>query len=107
MTFRIPATVTLAVALAAGLAPAQLPDTRTPREQESTRLPNGRLQSDEIVKADFEQNMKDIKQMQKLLEEVRAEMEKNDRYVLSMANLKKLEEIEKLSRQVRGRMRRW
>lgn len=96
------------IVLAGGLLLAQDPrDVRTPREQEPTRLPSGKLQSDEILKADFEQNLKEVKQMQKLLEEVRSDMEKNDRYVLSMGNLKKLEEVEKLSKQVRGRMKRW
>lgn len=99
--------ILLSAVLAGAGLPAQPPDVRNPRDQEGIRLPNGRLQTEEIVKADFEQNMKDIKQMQKLVEEVRDEMEKNDRHVLSMGNLKKLEEIEKLSKQVRGRMRRW
>lgn len=107
MTLRSLIAVTLPAAIAGGFLVAQPPETRTPRESESVRLPNGRLQSEEILKSDFEQNLKEVKQMQKLLDEVRTEMEKNDRYVLSMGNLKKLEEVEKLSKQVRGRMRRW
>jgi hypothetical protein len=34
-------------------------------------------------------------------------MEKNDRHVLSVGTLKKLDDIEKLSKRIRGRMKRF
>jgi hypothetical protein len=91
------------ISLGAPQRPPRTPDTEPP----PVRLPNGKLQTDEILKADYEQNLKDLKQMQKLMDEIRGELEKNEQYVLSLGAIKKLEEIEKLSQKVRGRMRRW
>src|SRR5580704_16174859 len=45
-------------ALTATLADAQVSDTPAP-----TRLPNGQLQSDAILKADYEQNVKDAREL--------------------------------------------
>jgi hypothetical protein len=78
-----------------------------PGEDEEKRLPNGKLQSDELLKRDHAQNLKDMEQMRKLMEDVEADLKKNDRHVLSLKALKDLEEIEKLSRRVRGRMKRF
>ena len=77
------------------------------RENEPARLPSGKSQSEEILKADYKANLADLLQMQKLIDEVKTELEKNDRHVLSLSNMKKLEELETLSRKIRGRMRRW
>jgi hypothetical protein len=83
--------------------PPQFPDTR----EKERRMPDGRLQSEALLKADHESNLKDLDQMKKLMDAVRADLEKNDRHVLSIQSLKHLEEIEKLSRKIRDRMRRY
>src|SRR5690349_11034885 len=70
--------------------------------QEDTRLPNGKLQRDEIVKAEHEQNLKDAAQLVELSEQLKEELEKNDRYVVSMATVKKTDDIEKLVRKIRS-----
>ena len=44
--------------------------------------------------------------MVKLTEEVKMDLEKNDRFVLSLDSLKKLREVEDLSKKVRDRMKR-
>ncbi|HEU0123265.1 MAG TPA: hypothetical protein VFQ91_22240 [Bryobacteraceae bacterium] len=74
---------------------------------EILRTPDGRNRTELILKADHEASLKDIDAMKKLVEEVKIDMEKNDRHVLSVATLKKLEDIEKLSKKVRGRMKRF
>ncbi len=80
---------------------------RLPGEQdEGPRLPNGKLQRDEILKAEHEQNLKDAARLVDLSEELKEELEKNDRYVLSLSSLKKTDEIEKLVRKIRSRLRR-
>jgi hypothetical protein len=43
----------------------------------------------------------------RLSEEVKADLEKGDRYVVSVKTLKKTEEIEKLARSIRGRLKRY
>jgi len=74
--------------------------------QEDTRLPNGKLQHDEILKIEHEQNLKDAAQLVELSEQLKEELEKNDRYVVSMATVKKTDDIEKLVRKIRSRLRR-
>jgi len=70
-------------------------------------MPNGRRRSEEIRRADFNDNLRDLDDIKKLVEEVRAELEKTDGHVLSLGNLKKLEEVEKRSRRIRARMKRF
>jgi hypothetical protein len=91
-----------ALALAAALAS---PQGRRREEPEPPRLPSGKSQQEEILKAEHERNLKDAAQLAQMSEDVKKELEKDDRHVLSMATLKKLEEIEKLARRMRGRLR--
>jgi hypothetical protein len=89
-------------------APAQFPDASSPHAQtEEKRLPNGKLQSEEILKADHEANLKDLDKMKKLVESVQADLTKNKGHVLSLQAVKDLEEVEKIARRVRGRMKRF
>jgi len=60
-----------------------------------------------ILKSDHEASLKDVETMRRLIEEVKIDMEKNDRHILSVATLKKLDDIEKLSKKIRGRMKRF
>jgi hypothetical protein len=80
-------------------------DTGAPIAQDDTRLPNGKLQRDEILKAEHEQNLKDAARLADLADELKQELEKNDRYVLSVSTLKKTDEIEKLAKKIRSRLR--
>ena len=78
-----------------------------PHDREKpARLPDGRLQQDQILKAEHEKNVTDIAQLIKLAEELQDEMIKNDRHVLSLGSLKKSDEIEKLIKRIRGRLKR-
>jgi tRNA nucleotidyltransferase (CCA-adding enzyme) len=92
-------------AAAFSLFAAPLPAQDSPDEQE-VKLPSGKSQRDAILKAEHEKTLRDIGQIQKLADELKTELEKNDYHVLSIALLKKTEEIEKLARQVRSRMKR-
>lgn len=93
--------------LAAFLSAAPQRPQPPPEEDELRRLPNGRLQSEEIRKANHKDNLRDLEQIRMLAESVQSEIEKNEGHVLSLANLKKLEEVERLSRKIRDRMRRF
>ena len=73
---------------------------------EPQRLPNGRNQQEEMLKAEHEQNLKDAAQLLELADQLKQELEKNDRHLLSVATLKKTDEIEKLARRIRSRLRR-
>ncbi|MCX6599225.1 MAG: hypothetical protein NTV70_22975 [Acidobacteria bacterium] len=98
----------LLIALVAALPIlAQLPSNPTPSEKTPPmRLPDGRLQSEVILEAEHAQTLKDLEEMKKLLSEIEAALEKNNRHVLSLPSLKKLEEIEKRARKIRSRMTR-
>lgn len=76
-------------------------------DKREKRLPDGRSQTEAMLKEDHKRNMADLQKMKDLIVEVEKELEKNDRHVLSMDNLRKLEELEKTSRRVRERMRRF
>jgi hypothetical protein len=79
-----------------------------PRHEEPpVRLPNGKLQSDEILKDDFKKNLKDAQDLIDLAESLKSSLEKGEQHVLSLNDLKKTEEIEKLARRIRTRMRRY
>ena len=76
-----------------------------PQAQSDTKLPNGKSQRDEILKAEYQQNIKDAAQLSDLAHELQDDLEKDDRYVLSMSTLKKLDDIEKLARKIRSRLK--
>jgi ATP-dependent helicase/DNAse subunit B len=76
-------------------------------EPAEVRLPNGRLQKNEILKADHAKNLDDARDLTKLAEELKVQLEKNTEYVFSIAALKKTEEIEKVARRIRSRLKRY
>jgi hypothetical protein len=73
--------------------------------QDDVKLPSGKSQRDEILKMEHEQNIKDAAQLAQLAEELKQDLEKNDRFVLSVATLKKTDDIEKLVKKIRLRLR--
>jgi hypothetical protein len=98
--------ILLALALALVIS-AQPPPHPRPGEEppEDARLPNGKLQREEILKADFQKSLEDARELSKLAEELKLDLEKNDRYVLSIATLKKTEDIEKLAKRIHDRLK--
>jgi hypothetical protein len=95
------------VALAQRGGNAQPPTAAPGERQEDTRLPNGKLQRDEILKAEHDQNIKDAAQLTELAQQLQQDLEKEDRFVLSMSTLKKTEDIEKLAKKIRSRLRHY
>jgi len=79
-------------------APGTTPDVQ---------LPNGKSQHEEILKMEHKKNLEDAAAMAKLAEEVSEDLEKNDRYVMSLKTLKQLDEIERLAKTVRGRLKKY
>jgi hypothetical protein len=93
------------VLLCAGLITSALPQRGPAPPDPEQRLPNGKLQRDEILKAEHEANLKDAGELAQLAEQLKIDLEKNDRYVVSMATLKKTDDIEKLVKRIRSRLR--
>ena len=77
-----------------------------PGIEKDPRLPNGKSQQEEILKADYEQNLKDARELTELTRTFELELEKNDRFVLALGLLKKLDDIDRLTKRIRGRMRK-
>ena len=96
----------LALLLLAGLGLAQRHRSHQ-IEEEGPKLPNSRNQREEILKADHEKDLKDAAQLVKLSEDLKIELEKNDRHVLSLSALKMTEDIEKIAKRIRGRLKRF
>ena len=74
-------------------------------QEQDVTLPNGKSQREEILKAEHQQNLKDAAELADLADQLKIDLEKNDRYVLSMATLKKTDDIEKLAKRIRARLR--
>jgi len=89
------------------LAVCILPGQRSPTKDEpDVKLPNGKSQRAEIVRVDYERNLRDAGEMVRLAEEIKDDLEKGDRYLVSLKTLKKLEDAEKLAKDIRQRLRR-
>jgi len=76
-------------------------------EPQNRKLPNGKTQSEEILKADHAKSLADLKQITELSESLAADMERDTQHVLSLNSIKKVEEIERLAHRIRGRMRKF
>ena len=71
------------------------------------RLPNGKRQMDEILKSDRDKSVQDVKQLIELAQAVQKDLEQKDsQQVLNLADIHRTEEIEKLAKRIRSRMRR-
>lgn len=91
------------VAIAASLVRAQAAPQDDPAER---RMPDGKLQTDAILRADYEQNVKDARELTALAKSIELDFDKNDQNVLSLSLLKKLDDMEKITKRIRGRVRR-
>ncbi len=95
-------------ALGARFLPAQIrqPQNPDPLDEPPPRLPNGKDQKDAILAADYEKNLKDARDLVDVAKSFELDLEKDDKFVLSLASLKKLDDIEKITRRIRGRLKR-
>jgi hypothetical protein len=79
----------------------------TNAEPAEIRLPNGKRQMDEILKDEYQQNLKDARDLTGLARSLEEDLEKNEAFVFSIATLKKLDDMEKLTRRIRTRMKHY
>ena len=96
--------IVLTIIMAGALAAQLPPEQSGGRENTPTRMPNGKLQSEEILKEEHERSLEDIAKLIKIAEQLEDELIKNDRHVLSLSSLKKAEEIEKLAKRLKSRI---
>jgi len=79
-----------------------LPKTR---EEDDTRLPNGKSQRDEIARQQHADALKDVDSLVAAAEELRDELKHAGDFVVPVTSLRKTEEIEKLAKKIRGRLK--
>ena len=99
-----------ALLLAAGTAANVAQDSpRELRNMEAVdvHLPGGKSQMEALLKEDHKRSIQDAAQLIELAESLKQELEKEDRHVLSVSSLRKTEEIEKLAKKIRTRLKRF
>ncbi len=98
------ATLAILIAMASW---AQRAEDRVPRQREREGPEELKIKTEDILKEDHKKSLQDAAELVKLAEDIKADLEKNDRHILSVATLKKTEEIEKIARRLRSRMRKF
>lgn len=81
----------------------ELPVPRDPSPD--SRLPNGKSQKDAIAKQNHEEALKDAGDLVAAAQELQNQLKKAGSYVVPIESVKKTEEIEKLARRIRGRLK--
>lgn len=76
-----------------------------PNPDEDRRLPNGKSQKNALAKQDHEEALKDANQLIQVAQQLRDELKQAGEFVVPVSSLKKTEEIEKLARRIRGRLK--
>lgn len=93
-------------ALMASLARAQVMPQIIQGDEPQQRMPDGHTQTEAILKADYEQNVKDARELTQLAKSIELDFDRNDQNVLSLTLLKKLDDVEKITKRIRGRVKR-
>jgi hypothetical protein len=76
-----------------------------PNPDEDIKLPNGKSQKDAIAKEDHDAAMRDVNELITVAEQLRDELQKLGEHVVSVSSVKKTEEIERLAKKIRGRLK--
>jgi hypothetical protein len=82
-----------------------IPAAPNSKEEEDQKLPDGRSQKNAIAKQEHEAALKDADQLIGMAQQLKDELQKAGDYVVPLSSVKKTEEIEKLARRIRGRLR--
>jgi phosphoenolpyruvate synthase/pyruvate phosphate dikinase len=72
-----------------------------------TRTEGNTLVIDPAAAEEYKQTLADVERLHTLTEELRAGLTSKDANVLSLSELKRTDEIEKLAKKIRARMHRW
>lgn len=77
------------------------------RNRPMPRLPDGRSQTEAILKMEHEKALEEAAKLLELAEQLKVELEKNERHILSVSSIRATEEIEKLAKRIRSRLKRF
>lgn len=71
------------------------------------KMPDGTSRKEALLKADHRKSLEEAQELSRLSVELQADLEREDRHILSLATLKKLDRMEKLVKNIRSRMKRY
>jgi hypothetical protein len=89
------------------IAGQDFPLPPAPNDVPEPKLPNGKSQHEAILKEDYRKNVEDAAQLARLSQELKDDLDKDDAHVVSVKTLKKLDDIERLAKNIRGRLKRY
>lgn len=69
-------------------------------------MPDGRLQTEVMLEAEHKRSLAEAQVLVELALAVKAELERDTRHVLSLSQLKRLDEIERVAKRLRGRLKK-
>ena len=70
------------------------------------RMPAGRSRNLTILKSDARKSKEDIEKLLALAQALREDIERSEHHAVDLGAVRKTEEIEKLAKRIRGRMKR-
>ncbi len=76
-----------------------------PDPNEDAKMPNGKSQKDAIAQKEHADALKDAGQLIELAQQIKGELEKAGDYVVPLSTVKKTEEVERLAKKIRGRLK--
>jgi hypothetical protein len=77
------------------------------QDKDEMRLPDGKSQKIEILKAEHKKSKEDAAELLTLAQELKEEVDKDPYQVVNLRLIKKAEDIEKLARNIKNRMKRY
>jgi hypothetical protein len=75
------------------------------RSDKDARLPNGKSRNNAIAKDEHKKALAEAAQLVTVSEQLRDELQKAGNYIVPVAAVKKTEEIEKLAKKIRARLK--
>jgi hypothetical protein len=75
------------------------------KPDEDSKLPNGKSQKDAIAKQNHQAALKDASDLVQAAKSLEEELKGAGNYVVPVSSVKRTEEIEKLARRIRGRLK--
>jgi hypothetical protein len=76
------------------------------KEETDHKLPDGSSRTLMVLKSDAKKSKADIEKLIELAGELQQEIERHEYHVVDLGSLRKTEEIERLIKRIKGRMKR-
>ncbi len=97
----------LMICLTAALGAQRPARGREESEAGDVRLPSGKSQRQEILKEEHKKSQADAAELVELAQELKEELDRSEYQVVNLKLVKKAEDIDKLARRIKDRMRRY